>query len=44
MYKKIFYENEVNKLILKNHNYSNDLNLIIHSLFKIKNLTQKKIF
>ena len=44
MYKKIFYENEVNKLILKNHNYSNDLNLIIHSLVQNKKFDPKKIF
>ena len=42
MYKKIFYENEVNKLILKNHNYSNDLNLIIHSLVQNKKFDPKK--
>ena len=42
MYKKIFYENELNKLILKNHNYSNDLNLIIHSLVQNKKFDPKK--
>ena len=42
MYKKIFYENELNKLILKNQNYSNDLNLIIHSLVQNKKFDPKK--
>ena len=42
MYKKIFYENELNKLILKNHNYSNDLNLTIHSLVQNKKFDPKK--